>query len=79
MEERTKDEERVVSKIMEGNIRYCLEIIQKAQAKKAKHLAVVDLAGAPGSDGSSEDSEEEGSSEDDPFKKKKQTKDKVAK
>lgn len=33
---RTKDEEKVVNKIKDGNIRYCLEIIMKAQMKKMK-------------------------------------------
>lgn len=70
-EARTRDEEKVVSKIMEGNIKYCLEIIQKAQAKKLKHTAGVDLAHFPPSSG---DEEDEGSSDGGPFSKKKSKK-----
>lgn len=35
-EQRTKEEDKVMAKIMEGNIKYCLEIIMKAQMKKQK-------------------------------------------
>lgn len=38
---RTRDEEKVVHKIMEGNIKYCLEIVMKAQSRKKKNTAVI--------------------------------------
>ena len=38
---RTLEEEQVVQKVMEGNIKYCMEIMIKAQMKKRKNSAMI--------------------------------------
>lgn len=54
-EKRTKDEERVVGKIMEGNIKYCLELLMKAMMKKRKNTAMIFGVAGGGDDEESED------------------------
>lgn len=53
---RTLEEEQVVSKVMEGNIRYCMEIMIKAHMKKKKNMAMVHCSSMI-SDVDSEDTE----------------------